>query len=63
MFRYWEATLRPEFKPRPEDPRPVKEAFIKAKYCDRAYLLPEAGEQARTIPGLPTELKVPPPEA
>ena len=46
MFRYWEATLRPEFKPRPEDPRPVKEAFIKAKYCDRAYLLPEAVDPA-----------------
>jgi hypothetical protein len=41
--RFWEATLKPEDKPRPEDGRPLKEAFIKAKYCDRAYLLPPAG--------------------
>jgi hypothetical protein len=46
IFRFWEAGLASEDKPKPEDPRSAKEAFIKAKYCDRTFLLPVGQDQA-----------------
>ncbi len=46
FFRFWEAGLASENKPKPEDPRSVKEAFIKAKYCDRTFLLPVGQDKA-----------------